>query len=257
MPIFMLGFFVLVQSLLDWSLEFWVVWNTSSTYTVLHKIIMHSIVFMKSKFNSIGHPWFACAHFSTFFTPVVLAYVVDKVAALIDGKTKVKRHEWNSWRVYAGLIPGVNLIVIGYIIVKMHRPRQDRLYISREYFKLAKKEVDDEVEESAELNGEGQAIKEMAKKFKDYQNEYSFYAREYFYIYCLKAFAGALPQFILQLAFTFRRGFCSDMFILNSFGNLISFTMASVNVFYFLSKKYDDAFAHAIDKIVVLRYLQS
>ena len=61
---------------------------------------------MKIKFNSIGHPWFACAHFSTFFTPVLLAYVVDKVAALIDGKTKVKRHEWNSWRVYAGLIPG-------------------------------------------------------------------------------------------------------------------------------------------------------
>mgnify|MGYP001207671536 CR=1 FL=1 len=107
------------------------------------------------------------------------------------------------------------------------RPRQERLYISRQYLKLVNKPVDDE-EESTELNGKGQeAIKEMAMKFKDYRNEYSLYGSEYYYIYCLKAFAGALPQFILQLAFTFRRGFCSDIFVLNSLGNLMSFSMTS------------------------------
>ena len=148
---------------------------------------------MKNNLNSIGHPWFACAHFSTFFTPVLLAFVVDTAAYLVDRKTKVNRHQWNSWRVYAGLIPGVNLLVIGYIILKMHRPRLERLYILRQYLKLVNIPVDDE-EESTELNGKGgqEAIKEMAVNFKDYRNEYSLYGSEYYYIYCLKAFAGAL-----------------------------------------------------------------
>ena len=46
----------------------------------------------------IGHPWFACAHFSTMITPILLALLVDGAAHLVDRKSKVKRHEWSSWR---------------------------------------------------------------------------------------------------------------------------------------------------------------
>ena len=185
----------------------------------------------------IGHPWFACAHFSTMITPILLALLVDGAAHLVDRKSKVKRHEWSSWRVYVGLIPGVNLVMIGWILHKMASFKRQRAATARDYCAFVNTEND---EESEGLDDKSQVIKELATQFKKCRIRYSKYGKEYYYIYCLKAFGSALPQFILQLAFTFRRGFCSDIFLVNCLGNIISFTTASTNVFYLLPKKYEE-----------------
>ena len=135
---------------------------------------------------------------------------------------------WTHWRVYLALVPGLNIFILGWYVVKLFKPKWYKAHLSRLYLELPKE------------NAKKDEVLRLASELRQSKVEYSSLGREYFYSHGLRGFGSNLPQLIMQLAFVFRTGFCSDWFFVVFFGDMYSLTFVSIQVFYFLPRKYFD-----------------
>ena len=205
---------------------------------------------------------FGYANFATLFAPLIVAWLIDFLSFIIGKCYKTSKSTRERFRVYLALTPGVNFFVILWYGWKILMTKVIRARIVQDYSNIVTiendnkdftdctndienialsttSEEDDKREFKPKSTSETRdAISNLAIKYKRNHEEYSTYSREYFYSHCLHGLAGNVPQIVLQLAFLFRRGFCSDNTVIVVLANLISFTLSSTNAFYYLPRKY-------------------
>ena len=182
----------------------------------------------------IGHPLFGSAHFATLFTPLLLALLIDFLSSIVGYSCKTsKRCTRDRLLVYVALIPGLNILVMLWYAWQIFMTKMIRAKIVQDYSNAIRSDtVPNTNEETRDI------ISNIAIDYKKNHDDYSTYSREYFYSHCLRGFAGNVPQIILLLAFSFRRGFCSTTSVITVLTNLISFTFASTSAFYYLPRKH-------------------
>ena len=191
-----------------------------------------------------GHPYFEIAFNTTIFIPFLLGVIIDLLTFVIGkmAKTGSHRQTINHWRVYLALIPGLQVFVLFWYVRKIYIARFRRAKLVYEYSKNVRTKNSIEGIEEQEQNSQITAEKRdkvlsIAERYKQCKEDYSTYAREFFYIFCLIGFGQDLISSVLFMAFGLRTG-------LNLFGviafcsSMVKFTYSTVNLFYYLPRKY-------------------
>ena len=157
---------------------------------------------------------------------------------------------WKFFRFYFSLTPVFNNISLIWYIWKLSsftKPQFVRQYSEVVNVK-SQEETDNEGIELREMSSnetKGKVLS-IAQKYRYSKEEYSTYAREFYYILVLIGFGQDIPQLVLEVAFVFRDDVSGTIWYWAAIPNVIGFTIASVNIFYLLPRKHFEFVPYSI-----------